>query len=61
MRGILISACLSLAHFDVGVDPLASTEEMQRGISIGFMILPALVILAGAAILGFGYRLKQED
>lgn len=61
MRGILISTCLSLAHFDVGVDPLASTEEMQRGISIGFMILPALVILAGAAILGFGYRLKQED
>lgn len=61
MRGILISACLALANFSPDIDPSAVTEELERGISIGFMILPAAVILAGALLLAFGYRLKQED
>ncbi|HIX29706.1 MAG TPA: MFS transporter, partial [Candidatus Blautia stercoravium] len=61
MRGILLSACLALAGFDPALDPSAATEELQRGISVGFTVLPASVILVGALILGFGYRLKQED
>lgn len=61
MRGILISACLALANFNADIDPSAATEELERGISMGFMILPAAVILVGALLLAFGYRLKQED
>lgn len=61
MRGILISACLAVAGFSAEMEHSAATEELQRGVSIGFMVLPAFVILAGAVILAFGYRLKQED
>ena len=34
---------------------------MKRGICIGFMIIPALVVIAGAVILAFGYRLGREN
>lgn len=61
MRGILISACLALANFNADIDPSVATKELERGISVGFMVLPAIVILAGALLLAFGYRLKQED
>ena len=39
----------------------AATPALERGISMGFMVLPAIVILAGALLLALGYRLKQED
>lgn len=61
MRGILISACLAVAGFRVEVDPAAATTELQKGISVGFMVLPAVTILIGALLLAFGYRLEQED
>ena len=61
MRGILISACLALANFNADIDPSAATPALERGISMGFMVLPAIVILAGALLLALGYRLKQED
>lgn len=57
-RGILISACLALANFSSEIDPSAAGEQLQRGISLGFMIVPAVVILVGALLLAFGYRLK---
>lgn len=61
MRGILIAACLALVNFDPNINPASAGVEIQRGISAGFMVLPAVVILAGAVILQFGYKLKQED
>lgn len=59
-RGILISACLALAQFNSDLDPSMATPQLQRGISMGFMIIPAVVILIGAIILAFGYKLDQE-
>ncbi len=37
-----------------------ATPQLQRGISMGFMIIPAVVILIGAVILALGYKLDQE-
>lgn len=61
MRGILISAALAIGGFSATVDPSQATEQMKRGICIGFMIIPALVVIAGAVILAFGYRLGREN
>lgn len=61
MRGILIAACLSMVHFDASIDPMLADAGLQRGVSAGFMVLPAVVILLGAVVLQFGYKLKQED
>lgn len=59
-RGILISACLALAQFSSETDPSMASLQLQRGISMGFMIIPAVVILLGAVILAFGYKLDQD-
>lgn len=59
-RGILISACLALAQFSSETDPSMASSQLQRGISMGFMIIPAVVILLGAVILAFGYKLDQD-
>ena len=59
-RGILISACLALAQFSSETDPSMAAPQLQRGISMGFMIIPAVVILLGAIILALGYKLDQD-
>ena len=59
-RGLLIAAVLSAVNFDPKMDVSLVTAEFQRGISVGFLIIPAVVVLVGAVILAFGYRLKDE-
>ncbi len=55
MRGILISVALAIGGFSADIAPEAAGAAVQRGICIGFMIIPAVVIFAGALILMFGY------
>lgn len=60
MRGILISAALAIGGFSADIDPAAAGTEVQRGICIGFMIIPAVVIFIGSLTLFFGYRLDEN-
>lgn len=60
-RGILISVILAAAKFSESIDPAAATAELQRGISAGFMLIPAAAIVVGAVIMIFGYRLKNPQ
>ena len=60
MRGILISTALAIGGFSADIDPAAASAAMQRGICIGFMIIPAVCIFIGAAVLTFGFRLNKE-
>lgn len=59
-RGILISVALAIGGFSADIDPANATVELQKGISIGFMVIPAVAILIGAIVLIFGYRLSNE-
>lgn len=59
-RGIIISACLGLASFSADIDPSAASMELQRGICIGFMVIPAIALILGALILIFGFKLTKE-
>lgn len=60
MRGILISAALAIGGFSADIAPEAAGPAVQRGICIGFMVIPAVVIIVGAITLLFGYRLDKE-
>ena len=60
-RGILIAATLSIAGFDATINPDLASETLQLGISMGFMVIPAVTILIGAFIMIFGYRLKSPN
>ncbi|MGE4352821.1 MAG: MFS transporter [Oscillospiraceae bacterium] len=60
-RGILIAMTLSIAGFDAAIAPELASATMQRGISMGFTIIPAVTVLIGAVIMLFGYRLKGEE
>lgn len=59
-RGLIISACLALASFDPNNVANVVSDELKTGICIAFMIIPGVVLLAGAIIFGFGYRLTKE-
>lgn len=60
MRGILIGAALAIGGFSADIDPATAGEAVQRGICIGFMVIPAVVIAVGAVVLMFGYRLDKK-
>lgn len=60
MRGILISAALSIGGFSADIDAAAAGESVQRGICIGFMIIPTVCIVIGAAVLLWGYHLDKK-
>ncbi len=60
MRGILIGAALAISGFSADIDPATAGEAVQRGICIGFMVIPAAVIAVGALVLMFGYRLDKK-
>lgn len=59
-RGLIIPACLALAAFSPSIDPSNASIELQRGICIGFMIIPAIALIIGAVILIFGFKLTNE-
>lgn len=59
-RGLIIPACLALAAFSPDIDPLKASTELQKGICVGFMIIPAIALIIGAIILIFGFKLTKE-
>ena len=61
LRGISISACLAIAHFTPGMDASQATVELQKGICLGFMIIPACALLLSAVILLFGFKITREQ
>ena len=60
MRGIIISACLAIANFSSAIDPSQATVELQKGICLGFMVIPACALLLSAVILIFGFKITKE-
>lgn len=60
-RGLLIGACLSFAGFDAATANAAeTTAQLERGISMGFTLIPGIAVAIGAIIMIFGYKLTRE-
>lgn len=59
-RGIVIAAVLAAASFNAKILPEDATTDLMRGICNGFMIIPAISLLIGAALLIFGFKLTRS-
>ena len=59
-RGIIISACLAVANFDPSIEAAAATVELQKGICLAFMVIPACALIVAALLLAFGFRITKE-
>lgn len=59
-RGLIISACLALASFDPNHITGNVPDELKTGICVAFMIIPGVVLLVGAVVFAFGFRLTKE-
>lgn len=59
-RGLIISACLAVASFDPNMVMDVIPTELKTGICVAFMVIPGAVLLVGALIFAFGFRLKKE-
>ncbi len=60
-RGILIALALAMAGFDSATTTAENTTvQLERGISMGFTIFPAVAVALGAVIMIFGYRLTRD-
>lgn len=59
-RGIIISACLAIANFNTNINPAEATIELQKGICMGFMIIPAAALIIAGLLLLLGFRITKE-
>ena len=59
-RGIIISACLSLGAFNPNINPADASVELQRAISLGFMVIPAIALIIAVIALTFGFKPTRE-
>ena len=61
MRSIIVGACLAIGGFDPNVTTVENvTPAIQRGISMGFSLIPAIVLAIGLLLMIFCYRLSKE-
>lgn len=60
-RGILIPAVLALGGFDASISAAEASESVRQGICLGFMVIPAVCVALGAAILNLGYKLDKKN
>ena len=60
-RGIVINACLAIAHFNADAVDLSNVPvELEHAICMAFMIVPAIALVAAGLLLLFGFRLTKE-
>ena len=60
-RGIVIPACLAVAHFEAdAVDLNNVAPELEKAICLAFMIVPAIALVVAALLMLFGFRLTKE-
>ena len=61
MRSIIVGACLAIGGFDPNTTTVDNvTPAIQRGISMGFSLIPAIVLAVGLLLMIFCYRLSKE-
>lgn len=60
-RGIIINGCLAMGAFAPDINPADASEQLQRAISIGFMVIPAIALIIAVVALLFGFRLTREQ
>ena len=62
LKAVVISAVLAAINFDAAKKDaaLAGTDQFKQGITMGFALIPALIVVVGVLLLIFGYKLNKE-
>lgn len=60
LKAGIISACLAIVHFDVGIDPASASVMLKKGVTASFALIPAAFSLISMLVLIFGYGLTKE-
>lgn len=59
-RGTVIPFVLATAGFVASADPATASIELQNGVVNVFVLIPGVLALVSALIIGLGYRLTRE-
>ena len=61
VRGAVVAAGLAGTGFKGGMAVADTTPAMMNGITNTFMMIPGIMMIAGAVVLLLGYRLKKSQ
>lgn len=60
LKSVVLPAALALSGFSAAVEVEKATDTMRAGIANTLLTLPAIMLIAGAVVLIFLYRLPKE-
>jgi len=60
LKASILAACLAAAGFDANIPVEQASVAVKEGICTSFMVVPAALLIVGALLLIFGFRLPKE-
>ena len=60
LKSIILAACLAVGGFSAEIAVEDATVAMKESICLALMVVPAVLLLVGAAMLTFGFRLPKD-
>ena len=61
LKSAILAACLSAGGFSATIAVEDATEGMKSAICTALMVVPAVLLVAGALILIVGFRLTKDN
>ena len=60
LKSAVLAACLAVGGFSADIPVESTTTVMKESICLALLVVPAILLLVGAAVLAFGYHLTKE-
>jgi GPH family glycoside/pentoside/hexuronide:cation symporter len=60
VRSLILNLVLALVGFNAAIPASEATVALQRGISMVFLVVPGVLVLASMFVIIFGYRITKE-
>jgi GPH family glycoside/pentoside/hexuronide:cation symporter len=60
IRSLILNLVLAMVGFNAAIPASEATMELQRGISMVFLVIPGVLVLVAMFVIIFGYRITKE-
>jgi GPH family glycoside/pentoside/hexuronide:cation symporter len=60
VRSLILNLVLALVGFNAAIPSSEASVELQRGISMVFLVVPGVLVLLAMFVIIFGYRITKE-
>jgi GPH family glycoside/pentoside/hexuronide:cation symporter len=60
IRSLILNLVLAMVGFNAAIPASEATLELQRGISMVFLVIPGILVLVAMFVIIFGYRITKE-